>query len=159
MLRGAAGRKESTWKGNDNLVKGYRWISTLDGNTTATPIAGPARVQGRAMPPAHAHCRSTVVPVVATFRELGIDIPEPPKTSRASIRGQVPAEQSYYDWLKRQPAEFQDEALGITRAQLLRKGGLSAEEFARLPLGKNFEPLTLAQMRERAPLVFKRAGL
>jgi hypothetical protein len=31
-------------------------------------------------------------------------------------------------------------------------------KFARLGLGKNFQPLSIDEMREKAPLVFKQAG-
>jgi hypothetical protein len=72
---------------------------------------------------------------------------------------QVPASLNYYEWLKTQPSEFQDVALGPTRGELFRKGGLSAERFAELNLGKNFEPLTLEQMKELEPVAFARAGL
>lgn len=41
-----------------------------------------------------------------------MDIDEPAPSTRASQDGQVPASLSYFDWLKRQPAAFQDEALG-----------------------------------------------
>ncbi len=46
-----------------------------------------------------------------------------------------------------------------TIRELFRKGGLSAERFAELNLGKNFEPLTLEQMKELEPVAFARAGL
>ena len=45
------------------------------------------------------------------------------------------------------------------RAKLFEKGGLSAAEFGRLNLGRNFEPMTLDEMRAVNPTAFKRAGL
>jgi hypothetical protein len=66
---------------------------------------------------------------------------------------------SYYDWLKTQDREFVADAIGKTRAQLFLDGGLSADQFAKLNLGRNFEPLTLVEMRERDAAAFKRAGL
>ena len=61
--------------------------------------------------------------------------------AKARAAGASPASQTYYEWLKTQPAEF-DIAIGTTRAKLLRSGGLSAERFAELQLGTNFQPLT-----------------
>jgi len=61
----------------------------------------------------------------------------------------VPADMTYYEWLKTQPKEFQNDAIGPTRAKLLRDGGLDVEKFAKLNLGRDFTPLTLAQMREK----------
>lgn len=73
--------------------------------------------------------------------------------------GRVSANQTYYGWLKTQPANVQDSIIGPSRGQLLRDGGLSSERFSELQLGKNFEPLTLEQMRELDPVAFERAGL
>jgi hypothetical protein len=36
---------------------------------------------------------------------------------------------------------------------------LSAERFAELQLGRNFEPLTLDQMKSLDPVAFSRAGM
>jgi hypothetical protein len=71
----------------------------------------------------------------------------------------VRADLSYYDWLKQQPAAFQDKAIGPVRAKLFREGGLSVERFAELQLDRNFAPLTLTQMKVLEPLAFERAGL
>jgi hypothetical protein len=83
--------------------------------------------------------------------------------TRASIGDsgpqQVRADQSYYEWLKQQPAAFQDKAIGPVRAKLFREGGLSIERFSELQLDRNFAPLTLAQMRALEPLAFERAGV
>lgn len=66
---------------------------------------------------------------------------------------------SYYDWLKQQPAAFQDKAIGPVRSKLFREGGLSIERFSELQLDRNFKPLTLLQMKALEPLAFVRAGL
>lgn len=55
--------------------------------------------------------------------------------------------------------EAMDIAIGTTRAKLLRSGGLSAERFAELQLGTNFQPLTLDEMRRLEPKAFARAGI
>ena len=72
---------------------------------------------------------------------------------------QVSAGLSYYEWLKTQPASFQDAALGPVRAQLFRNGGLTSERFAALQLDKNFRPLSLDQLRELEPEMFRKAGI
>jgi len=82
----------------------------------------------------------------------------------------VPANQTYYGWLKTQPAAVQDSIIGPTKGKLLRDGGLSSQRFSELQLGKQFQPLTLygrdlpgggreMGMRELEPLAFQRAGL
>jgi hypothetical protein len=72
---------------------------------------------------------------------------------------QVDTKETYYSLLKQQPVSFQNAAIGIKRATLLRNGGLSSTEFARLSLGKNFKPLSLVEMEKLAPSVFERAGI
>lgn len=111
------------------------------------------------LPPGHINCRSATSPIIAnkyirdTLRQGAT------RVSNGETGGPVSANTSYYEWLKTQPAGFQDEALGPMRAQLFRDGGLSAQRFQELQLGKQFEPLTLDQMKELEPVAFERAGL
>jgi len=100
------------------------------------------------------NCRSTTVPVL----DESLDFLDEGAT-RASVDGPVDANETYYSWLKKQPKGFQDSAIGKTRGNLLRNGGLSADEFAKLNLNRNFEPLTLDEMQAKAPEVFERAGV
>lgn len=153
--------RAAVYEANDDIVIGYRWISTLDNRTTQQCRSLDQRIfkLGHGpLPPLHVRCRSTTVPEF----DDGTDLLEEGATraSRGAEGGQaVDANLSYYAWLKDQPASFQDSAIGPTRGKLLRDGGLSADEFARLNLGRNFEPLTLPEMRELAPKAFERAGL
>lgn len=147
--------QQMVYEDNSDIVEGYIWISTLDGRTSQTcrSLDGEFFHLGKGpVPPIHINCRSSTIPKLH-----GIDLLS--ETTRASKGGQVPASQSYYEWLKKQPATFQDDALGPSRAALFRKGGLSAEEFSRLNLDKNFQPLTLEEMRKKAPGAFERAGI
>lgn len=155
----SASAQQAVYDANDDLVEGYQWVSTLDSRTTSQCRALDGRVfkLGKGpMPPAHVNCRSTTIPKIK-----GIDLLEgTTRASKGSEGGQqVPANETYYEWLKRQPKAFQEDALGKTQAQLFRNGNLSAEEFARLSLDKNFQPLTLEQMRQKNPAAFNRAGL
>lgn len=103
------------------------------------------------VPPIHVSCRSTTI---AEFKDDLKFLQE--GRTRASILGKV-EDQTYYDWLKKQSPEFQDTAIGKERGRLLRLGGLSSEEFARLNLGRDFQPLTLDEMREKDPVAFVKA--
>lgn len=160
----AAAERAGITVGSNMAVRGYRWISILDGKTSQLCRSLSGRVfrfgQGP-IPPAHPNCRSSIVAELlgrwlkrdAKGRFAKDDRTQP------TADGIVPVRVTYYEWLKTQDADFQDDVLGVTRGALFRKGGLSAEAFARLNLDRNFEPMTLDEMRERAPLVFKRAGL
>jgi hypothetical protein len=110
-------------------------------------------------PPLHIRCRCTSIPWLKDeFAQL-----MPSRTTRASAGAdggkQVSAGLTFYQWLLLQPPAFQDMALGVTRAKLLREGGLSAARFAALQLDKRFLPMTLAQMKLLEPLAFLAAGI
>jgi hypothetical protein len=152
--------RSAIFEANSDIVTGERWISTLDNATCERcgaldqqtfPFGKGPR------PPLHLSCRCCTVSEMDESLEL---LGGGTRASKGASGGaQVPASQTYYGWLKTQPAAFQDDAIGATRGKLLRNGGLSAEEFARLNLGRTFEPLTLDEMRAKAPGAFSKAGL
>ena len=106
------------------------------------------------------NCRSTTVAALddrfKTLEEGATRRERDPETGEV---GYVAANETYYGWLKRQPYDVQESIIGPTRAKLLNDGGLSAERFAELQIGRRFEPLTLDEMRELEPVAFQRAGL
>lgn len=117
---------------NSDLIKAEQWVATLDVRT-CTECMG---LDGRSFdigdgrrPPAHVGCRCIMVPVTKSWRELGIDLDEAPEGTRASMNGQVPEKMTFGEWLRRQPAAIQDEALGPTRGKLFRKGELKISAF------------------------------
>ncbi|MEA3233899.1 phage head morphogenesis protein [Pseudomonas mosselii] len=149
-----------TLKANAEVVPGYRIVATLDRKTSVQcrSLDGREFEVGKGpVPPFHIHCRTTITPITklsALFAQ---------GATRAAVGadggGQVSASLSYYQWLKTQPAAFQDAALGPVRGKLFRDGGLTAERFAALQLDKNFKPLTLDQLKELEPLAFERAEI
>lgn len=149
--------RQETWDKNPKIVKGVRWVSTLDGRTTQICRSLDGNVFPRdsgPRPPIHIRCRSTTIAELDgkfAFLKKG--------ATRSSKDGPVDADMSYYDWLKTQSTEFQSQAIGPIRAKLLRDGGLTAERFAELNLGKQFQPLTLNDMRKLEPLAFEKAGI
>lgn len=149
--------RHATYGANTDILEGYQWSSTLDQRTSNQCQALDGRIFkfGKGpMPPAHPNCRSSTIPVLkAEWRALNDG------EQRSSVNGPVDATQNYYDWLRRQPASFQDDALGPTRAKLLRDGGLTPARFAELQLDRRWQPLTLDEMRKLDPEAFKRAGL
>ena len=146
-----------TWETNRRVVKGYRWVATLDSRTTqqCRSLDGQTFVLGKGpKPPVHVGCRSTTVAELDQrfqFLKEG--------ATRSSKDGYVSAELTYYDWLKQQTPEFQNDALGPSRAKLFRDGGLTPKRFADLNLGRHFQPMTLAEMRKQEPEAFAQANL
>jgi len=151
----------SVYSENSDILDSYRWISTLDNKTSQQCKSLDQRVfklNRGPMPPLHPNCRSRII------AEIPSDLTDDESGSKRASKGdeggqQVDGSLSYYEWLKTQPEAFQNDALGPSRAKLFREGGLSAERFAQLNLGRNFEPLTLDQMRKLEPHAFEKAGL
>jgi len=153
--------RQATAEANSDIIKKIRIVATLDSRTSSQCASLDGRefdIDKGPRPPFHPNCRTTTTYVLddrfavlregATRSSRGPDGVEP-----------APANQTYYAWLKQQPKEFVNEAIGPQRAKLLLDGGLSAERFAELGLSKQFMPLSLDQMRQIEPLAFDRAGL
>lgn len=151
------------WKANSDILEGYEWVSTLDSRTSTQCRALDGQVfefDKGPLPPLHIRCRSTTkASLKDKSLEQGATRSSGEKVGSVDNRGYVDANETYYQWLKRQPESYQDLAIGPTRGKLLRDGGLSADRFAKLSLDKNFEPLSLEDMRKLVPEAFKRAGL
>lgn len=147
-----AGRS-SFYAENTDIIKGVQWHATLDTRTCASCGALDGKlfpVDSGARPPRHINCRCTTVPVLKSMRELGLDLDDFEPTTRASMTGQVPAALTYNEWLKRMPAEMQDEALGKTRGGLFRTGKVDVSDFVNAR-GDSYD---LAELRKREAAAF-----
>lgn len=129
--------REMVYGENQDLIAGVQWVATLDGHTTIICMSLDGKVDlfdgsqvelNGERPPAHWGCRSTTVPVVKSWDELGIDLEEAPAGTRASMNGQVADTETYGSWLAKQPASFQRDILGSSRYDLY-KGGMSINQF------------------------------
>lgn len=131
---------------NASLIEGYEWVAKLDRRTTLVCSGRDGKVyplSGGPVPPAHYGCRSQIVPKLL------------PQYNRSDITGSSEDEQTYGAWLKKQPAAFQDEALGPTRAALFRRGGLKIDQFTDTT-GRTY---TIDELRALEPLAFEKANL
>lgn len=147
--------RAATWEANSDISDEYQIVATLDGKTSSTCRSLDGRkfkVNRGPMPPLHPNCRTTTV---LYFRPSIWD----EGATRSAEFGPVDAQTSYYQWLKDQPAAFQNDAIGPVRGKLLRDGGLSSEEFSSLQLDRNFQPLTLEEMRKLNPHAFEQANI
>jgi SPP1 gp7 family putative phage head morphogenesis protein len=139
--------RSETINGLKAVVKGVQWVSVLDSRTTLYCQGMDGKVlpiDDGPRPPAHFNCRSTVVPVVKSWKELGLDFQELPESTRASLNGQVPARITYEKWLKGQSAGFQDDVLGPSRGKMFRSGKIRVEQFT----DDRGKTLTLKQLRK-----------
>ena len=147
----------ATFRQNSDVVSAIMQVSTLDSHTSdicmaysgatwdldGNPLNGSPDFNGG--PPRHFNCRSVLVPITKSFRELGIDIDEPRATTRASDEGQVKADMSFDTFLKRKGEDFQNEMLGEGRADLWRDGKITLRD---LVSGQG-RPLTLEELQTK----------
>ena len=143
--------REETFDNNSDVVKGYEWVSVLDTRTsdicraldgTEYELDDPKR----RVPPAHPNCRSTITPVLKSWKELGLDIDELDDETRRDMNGEsVSAELDYGEWLKTQDDKVQNEALGKAKAKLFRDNNLDMKDF----VNRIGEPLTVAEVKEK----------
>lgn len=160
----AAAARMDTYQANGDVIKGYRQLSTLDGHTTPTCIAYSGATWDKnknptapnTLPfispkgsvygcPRHWNCRSLIVPITKTFRELGLDIDEVPSSTRSASGGPVDARTSFDAFLKRRPAASVEEQLGPGRARLWRDGKITLQQL----LDASGRPLTVRQLVAR----------
>lgn len=145
------------YEANDSILKGVKWISTLDSRTSPICQARDSLIypiDSGPRPPAHINCRSRISPVTKSWRELGIDLDEITPGTRASFDGQVPQDLTYNDWLKQQSTDRQNDILGQTKAKLFR-AGQSVDKF----VDNKGKTLTIQQLRERNAALFNKLGL
>jgi SPP1 gp7 family putative phage head morphogenesis protein len=140
---------QQVYEANQDITPRYRYVATLDTRTSAIcrALDGKEFAYGKGpMPPQHFNCRSTTVPVIDP------DILPPSTTAtRASKDGQVPIDQSYGEWLSKQPRSVQADALGPGKVayfnRLAKKYG-PRDAIAKLVRDDGSE-LTLEQLRKR----------
>ena len=150
--------KMETYRANGDILNGMKQLSTLDSHTSQICVAYSGAqwdlsgkpINGNTLPynggcPRHPNCRSILVPITKTYKELGIDIPEVSGT-RSSDLGQVPADMSFEAFLKRHDKAYQDELLGKGKAEMWRSGKITLSDL----LSQEGRPLTLKMLAEAA---------
>jgi SPP1 gp7 family putative phage head morphogenesis protein len=134
----------SVFKDNSDIIDRYQILSTLDSKTSlkCRSLDGQVFKIGQGPLPAfHPGCRTAITSVLKDK----YNIPSA-KADRLSETGDVGANTTAYGWLKRQPLDIQNQALGKERALIFRNSGLSPEEFRKASVDQFYEPLTIAQM-------------
>lgn len=141
---------------NDDIIAGYQSIAVLDGKTSDVCIAySNAKYTKDFKPignspsyfltPRHFRCRSTHIPILKTWRELGIDEDELPIGTQSSDMGYLPQDYSFSDFLKLKTKEQQNEILGNGKAQLWRDGKITLSQL----VTQQGRTLTLKELQEK----------
>ncbi len=141
--------RKSVYDANDDILDGYQWLATLDNRTTL--ICGsrdgekyPDETGFSPYPPAHWGCRSTTIPSIKPEYDVGKDLDGTRPAVGADGVESVSSRSTYSGWLKKQPKDFVDEALGTERSKLFRSGKLKLTKFVD-PTGKAY---TLRQLEK-----------
>lgn len=127
------------YSANDDVLKGYQSLTVLDGKTSDICISYSGskydinfKPIGNSKPyrptPRHFRCRSTHIPILKTWRELGIDEDELPTGTQSSDAGYLPQDYTFNDFLKTKTKEYQNDVLGVGRAQLWRDGKITLSQ-------------------------------
>lgn len=139
---------------NSSVVKGFQWLSTLDLRTTLeycvprdhlvwdmhyAPI-GHGYTWGGGPGVIHWNCRSSSTAVLKSWKEMGIDAKELPKSSRASMDGQVAGGTTAEGWLKRQLGKpsrrrILEKTWGVERVKLFESGRLTVADMTKFDGG------------------------
>lgn len=119
----SAQTRDLTFRGFGDLVRKVQWLSTLDTRTTRICLGlhlTTYDVGSGERPPAHAQCRSTVIPLIRGVAD--------------------PVIQTADDWLNGLAPATQNRVLGRGIAALWRDGTIAT---ARDLIGSNLEPISL----------------
>jgi len=160
--------RHKTFQANDDVIKGQAWLSTLDMRTTPYCQAmdglewdlkgeGIGHSEPFSPPPAHWNCRSCLVPVLKTWKELSrskspalqkkiakAESNIPPST-RASVGGQVSERLTYQAWFDQQSREIQLEILGPGKLEVYKTGKLSFRDM----VNQVGNPLTIPELQQK----------
>ena len=150
-----------TYRKNADVFECVQWLATLDDHTCVVcaardlqkytieddppePINGGFPWNGG---PGVIHwgCRCIATGVTKTFKQLGVDLPEPVKGERASDIGPVSAGTSFEKFLKRRGKAFTEENLGPGRAELFLSKKLTLDQLLTLDGNR----MTLAQLKAK----------
>lgn len=155
--------REKIFEDNSDVMSGKEWSAALDRRTC--PSCG-VRDGKRwtidnkpidhaipyTIPPQHFQCRCSMIPVLKTWKELGINMDELPESTRASMDGQV-TDKTFEDWLKRKTEKspnFANDLLGKGRAQLWKDGKITFDQM--ISGGKE---LTLGELQKKYKLTIE----
>ena len=122
MLDASRAANQLSQMANTDVVKGWQWLSTLSARTCPSCLSmhGTLHPVDEFGPSDHQSGRCIGVPVLKSWKELGIDLPEPPSTLK-SAEG----------WFNNQPVATQKAILGKKRYAALKRGELRWGDMAK----------------------------
>lgn len=165
----ANGARQETFRANADVAKGVQALATLDGRTTEICIArsgsawdwdgnplpeSPRQEPFPGYPPWHWNCRTVMTVVLRSLAEMAqavglrkrAALRALPRTTQASIDGQVAANLNYEAWLKTKSPVFQRQVLGQAKWDLWQEGQIGLADL----IDQSGRPLPLERLRRAA---------
>ncbi len=143
------------YEANQDVISQWQFKATLDLRTSVQCVSLDGEVfnigEGP-VPPLHYNCRSSHIPVLKSWKELGFDMKELPAGTRASMDGQVPATMNFEEWIEKKSEAEQNEVLGKGKAELWRSGKIQIKDL----VDQKYQPLTLKQVNKNLADELKR---
>ena len=145
--------RQQTIKENEDIFKGQKTVVTFDNrlsiicqsySNSSWDMEGKILTGTKAFrePPYHMRCRTILLPIIKSFRELGIDLDEMKGATKASMDGQIPKDMTFDEWLKTKPKSFVENTLGKGRAELFLDGKINLSQLTDL----RGNPLTIKEL-------------
>lgn len=108
----------ASYQANSDIIRGWRWSASHSSRTCLACLAMDGKVFPLDKPPPmHVQCRCSCIPVTVSWRDLGVDAPEPDL-------GETGAE-----WFASQPASVQREMMGDEAYKAYKAGRVTLDDF------------------------------
>lgn len=146
----------SIYKENESVFKGYQHQSVIDNRTSLIcsvrdnlawdldlkPIGHNLPFK---KPSLHYNCRSIILPILKSFKEMGIELEEVTGLTRSSMDGELARSTSFSDWFDKKPKAFQEEYLGIQRYKLFKDGKITLSDL----VTQDGRTLTIKELKQK----------
>lgn len=152
-------RMEFYQANEEDVIKGYQWHATLDSRTRLEHAARDGGAwdtngkglneKGKKYPfkftPDGWNCRCQLVPILKTWREMGIDEDELPVGTRSSLDGDIPQTTTFDKWIEGKDDKFKEDYLGKGRYQLYKDGNITFSDL----VNQKGRTLTIKELLEK----------
>lgn len=151
--------RDKTYEENEEVFKGWEWNATLDGKTRPehadmdganwdlehNGINEKGKQHAYRTAPAGFNCRCIKLPIVKSFKELGLDIDEVPVGVRSSMDGYVSRDTNFEQWFDTKPKSFQAEYLGTGKYELFKEGKITLNDL----VNQQGRTLSVRELKEK----------
>lgn len=129
--------RNSFYEENEDIISGYKWLSTLDRRSCLVCGLMDGKVQKNindfTPPPVHFNCRCIILPVIKGYDDLNTE-------GRANSKESI----TYKQWFDEQSDEVKRDILGETRYKMHKEGRMNIKGFV-----SDNKVLTLNELKKK----------